>query len=99
MGNMLIDFPMKLLMPSSFENIKEIAFKTMHAASKIEIKEVLEQLYGLEIEKVRTLNKQGMKKRRECCLVTGPNYKKAYRTLKKPVSFAFDMPFSEPMGS
>ncbi|KDO40675.1 hypothetical protein CISIN_1g048067mg, partial [Citrus sinensis] len=75
MGNMLIDFPMKLLMPSSFENIKEIAFKTMHAASK---------LYGLEIEKVRTLNKQGMKKRREGCLVTGPNYKKAYRTLKKP---------------
>ncbi|KAK9233446.1 hypothetical protein WN943_023696 [Citrus x changshan-huyou] len=51
-GNMLIDFPMKFLMPSSFENIKEIAFKTMPSASKIEIKQVPESLYGPQIEKV-----------------------------------------------
>lgn len=51
---MLIDFSMKLLMPSSFENIKEIAFRTMASASKTEIKKVLESLCGLKIEKVRT---------------------------------------------
>ena len=55
---MLIDFSMKLLMPSSFENIKEIAFRTMASASKTEIKKVLESLCGLKIEKVRTLKKK-----------------------------------------
>ena len=42
---------------------------------------------------------QGKKEKREGLLVARPNYKKAYMTLKNPVSSAIDMPFSEPKGS
>ncbi|KAK9187962.1 hypothetical protein WN944_019361 [Citrus x changshan-huyou] len=51
------------------------------------------------IEKVRTLNMQGKKEKREDLLVARPNYKKTYMTLKKSVSSAIGMPFSEPKGS
>ncbi|KAG9440157.1 hypothetical protein H6P81_020322 [Aristolochia fimbriata] len=69
LGRRVIHFanlPIKMLMPSSFENIKEVALKTIPSASKIEIKRVLESLYGFDVEK--------------------PDYKKAYVTLKMPLS-------------
>ncbi|KAF2309203.1 hypothetical protein GH714_001165 [Hevea brasiliensis] len=50
MGSELVDLPMKLLMPSSSDNIKEIAFKTIPSMSKVEIKRVLSS-YGFEVEK------------------------------------------------
>ncbi|KAJ8453202.1 hypothetical protein Cgig2_008086 [Carnegiea gigantea] len=59
LGRRVVHFanlPIKLLMPSSFTNITEIALKTIPSASKIEIKRVLESLYGFEVEKVQTLN-------------------------------------------
>ncbi|XP_021646701.2 uncharacterized protein LOC110639896 [Hevea brasiliensis] len=90
MGSELVDLPMKLLMPSSSDNIKEIAFKTIPSMSKVEIKRVLSS-YGFEVEKVRTLNMQGKKKRRGGRIVARPNYKKAYVTLKNPLSVAADL--------
>ncbi|GFY80255.1 ribosomal protein L23/L15e family protein [Actinidia rufa] len=94
LGRRVVNFanlPIKLLMPSSFTNIQEIALKTIPSASKIEIKRVLESLYGFEVEKVRTLNMEGKKKKRGGVLIAKPDYKKAYVTLKSPLSISTDL--------
>ncbi|XP_077213372.1 ribosomal protein L23/L15e family protein [Tasmannia lanceolata] len=91
LGRRIIHFanlPIKLLMPSSFQNIREIALKTIPSASKIEIKRVLESLYGFEVDKVRTLNMEGKKKKRGGILIAKPDYKKAYVTLRNPLSIS-----------
>ncbi|KAG8373368.1 hypothetical protein BUALT_Bualt11G0017000 [Buddleja alternifolia] len=88
LGRRVVNFanlPIKLLMPSSFSNITEIALKTIPSASKIEIKRVLESLYGFEVEKVETLNMEGKKKKRGGLLIAKPDYKKAYVTLRSPL--------------
>ncbi|XP_022774972.1 uncharacterized protein LOC111316967, partial [Durio zibethinus] len=84
----LANLPIKLLMPNTFTNMKEIALKTIPSASKIEIKRVLESLYGFDVEKVRTLNMKGKKKKRGGFLIARPDYKKAYVTLKTPLSIS-----------
>ncbi|OWM66010.1 39S ribosomal protein L23, mitochondrial [Punica granatum] len=94
LGRRVVNFanlPIKLLMPSTFTNIKEIALKTIPSASKIEIKRVLESLYGFEVEKVRTLNMEGKKWKRNWLLMAKPDYKKAYVTLKHPLSISSDL--------
>ncbi|XP_026437862.1 39S ribosomal protein L23, mitochondrial-like [Papaver somniferum] len=94
LGKRVINFtnlPIKLLMPSSFDHIKEIALKTIPSASKIEIRRVLESLYGFEVEEVRTLNMEGKKKKRGGILIAKPDYKKAYVTLKHPLSLSQDL--------
>lgn len=58
---------------------------------QIEIKRVLESLYGFEVDKVRTLNMEGKKKKRGGLLVAKPDYKKAYVTLKSPLSMSQDL--------
>ncbi|KAF5960507.1 hypothetical protein HYC85_001716 [Camellia sinensis] len=94
LGRRVVHFanlPIKLLMPSSFCNITEISLKTIPSASKIEIKRVLESLYGFDVEKVRTLNMEGKKKKRGGLLVAKPDYKKAYVTLRSPLSISQDL--------
>ena len=91
LGRRVVHFanlPIKLLMPKTFTNITEIALKTIPSASKIEIKRVLESLYGFEVEKVQTLNREGKKKKRGGLLIARPDYKKAYVTLKTPLSIS-----------
>ncbi|KAL2332764.1 hypothetical protein Fmac_013977 [Flemingia macrophylla] len=93
-GRRVVQFanlPIKLLMPSSFTNIQEIALKTIPSATKIEIKRVLESLYGFEVDRVRTLNMDGKKKKRGGLLIAKPDYKKAYVTLKTPLSISTDL--------
>ncbi|WCJ31879.1 Ribosomal protein L23/L15e family protein [Euphorbia peplus] len=85
------NLPIKLLMPSTFTNINEIALKTIPSASKVEIKRVLESLYGFEVDRVRTLNMEGKKKQRGGILFAKPDYKKAYVTLKHPLSISPDL--------
>ena len=94
LGRRVVHFanlPIKLLMPTSFTNITEIALKTTPSASKIEIKRVLESLYGFQVDKVRTLNMEGKKKKRGGILIAKPDYKKAYVTLRNPLSISQDM--------
>lgn len=94
LGTRVVHFtnlPIKLLIPNTFQNIKEISLKTIPSASKIEIKRVLESLYGLEVDKVRTLNMEGKKKKRGGLLIAKPDYKKAYVTLKNPLSLSEDL--------
>ncbi|OMO56078.1 Nucleotide-binding, alpha-beta plait [Corchorus capsularis] len=91
LGRRVVHFanlPIKLLMPNTFTNIQEIALKTIPSASKIEIKRVLESLYGFDVEKVRTLNMEGKKKKRGGLLIAKPDYKKAYVTLRTPLSIS-----------
>lgn len=60
-------------------------------SQKIEIKRVLESLYGFEVEKVSTLNMEGKKKKRGGLFYAKPDYKKAYVTLKHPLSISPDL--------
>ncbi|BAT73390.1 hypothetical protein LR48_Vigan01g026800 [Vigna angularis] len=83
----ITNLPMMPLIPTTSSNeIKEIAFKTAPSASKLQIKCFLESFYGLEVQKVRTLIMKGKKKRYAGSLVAKPDYKKAYVTLKNPLS-------------
>ncbi|XP_068344256.1 uncharacterized protein [Pyrus communis] len=94
LGRRVVHFanlPIKLLMPNNFTNITEIALKTIPSASKIEIKRVMESLYGFQVDKVRTLNMEGKKKKRGGLLIAKPDYKKAYVTLKAPLSLSQDL--------
>lgn len=89
----IANLPLTPLMPpaTSSSEIKEIAFKTVPSASKVEIKRVLESFYDLQVQKVRTLNVKGKLKHRGGSFVAKPDYKKAYVTLKKPISFSHDL--------
>ncbi|KAF8404593.1 hypothetical protein HHK36_009480 [Tetracentron sinense] len=94
LGRRVIHFanlPIKLLVPSSLNNIREIALKTIPSASKIEINRAIESLYGFEVEEVRTLNMEGKKKKRGGILFAKLYYKKAYVTLKNPLSISPDL--------
>ncbi|KAK7247421.1 hypothetical protein RIF29_42304 [Crotalaria pallida] len=76
--------PISTSSPSSFSSnttTKEIAFKTVPSASKPEIKHFLQTFYGLDVQKVRTLNIKSKKKA----------YKKVYATLNKPLPFHSDI--------
>ncbi|KAJ0987348.1 hypothetical protein J5N97_005704 [Dioscorea zingiberensis] len=92
LGRRVVHFanlPLKLLMPSPpFDYIREIAFKTIPSASKIEIRRVLESLYGFDVADVHTLNMEGKKRRRGPYLAAKPDYKKAYVTLRTPLSIS-----------
>ena len=51
---------------------------------QIDIKALLQRIYGLEVESVNTLNVEGKKKRGKHGHYRRPDYKKAYVTLRKP---------------
>lgn len=51
----------------------------------------MESLYGFEVEEVRTLNMDGKKKKRGGLLIAKPDYKKAYVTLRNPLSISPDL--------
>ncbi|XLU41421.1 hypothetical protein S245_036235 [Arachis hypogaea] len=78
-------------MPTSFTNIQGIALKTIPSATKIKIKHILESLYGFLVERVQTLNMKGKKKKRGGILFAKPDYKKAYVTLKTPLSIDMNL--------
>ncbi|XP_008795555.2 uncharacterized protein LOC103711255 [Phoenix dactylifera] len=95
LGRRVIHFanlPIKLLTPSPpFDSIREIALKTIPSATKVEIRRVLESLYGFEVAEVRTLNMEGKKVKRGPFLAAKPDYKKAYVTLRSPLSVSPDL--------
>lgn len=53
---------------------------------QLDIKALLSNVYGLQVEKVRTLNVEGKKKRTKYGYHRKPDWKKAYVTLKEPRS-------------
>jgi len=67
-----------------------IAFRVRPDASKRKIKEAVEQIFDVKVEKVRTANFIGKIKRQGRNKGRRPSWKKAYVTLKpgqKPIEF------------
>lgn len=86
------NLPIKLVLPSPpFQSIREFAIRTIPSASKIEIRRVLESLYGFDVAEVRTMNYEGKKFKRGFLLAYKPDYKKAYVTLRSPLSISPDL--------
>lgn len=86
------NYSIEFIMPPSSNNVRDISIKTIPSATKPEIKRILELVHGCEVEKVRTLNMKGKKKMLGGRLVARPDYKKAYVTLKNPLSFSHSYP-------
>ncbi|MCO5608738.1 hypothetical protein L7F22_062953 [Adiantum nelumboides] len=83
----LMNVPLRLNLPSQRENITEFSLRTVPNATKIEIKRILQSVYGLKVSKVNTMNYDGKRKRRGGgWMATTPPYKKAYVVLREPVS-------------
>lgn len=86
----LPSLPLKLLPLSEAQQsvfattgfVKDLVFRTVPQATKGEIKAVLEGVYGLEVEKVTTINYLGKKKRGRDGFYRRPDFKKAYVELK-----------------
>eukprot|EP00897_Mesotaenium_endlicherianum_P009466 jgi/Mesen1/8548/ME000484S07927 len=78
--------PLRLMMPKTRENITEVAFKTIPSMTKVEIRRILESMYNLRVANVETMNYEGKKKRSKYGFYRRPDFKKAYVTLKEPVT-------------
>jgi len=86
----LPNLPLKLLPLSEAQQtvfqstgfVKELVFRTVPQATKGEIKAVLEGVYGLEVETVKTVNYLGKKKRGRDGFFRRADFKKAYVELK-----------------
>ena len=55
----------------------KLAFEVDRRANKIEIKNAVEKIYGVKVEKVRTANHQGKPRRRGRMMGTTSSWKKA----------------------
>eukprot|EP00246_Nothoceros_aenigmaticus_P017455 TRINITY_DN8518_c0_g2_i1.p1 TRINITY_DN8518_c0_g2~~TRINITY_DN8518_c0_g2_i1.p1 ORF type:complete len:183 (-),score=30.60 TRINITY_DN8518_c0_g2_i1:153-701(-) len=82
------NLPLALITPKSRVNIRQFALRTVPSASKVEIRNVLQAVYGLQVHKVCTINMEG--KLKYCKPMKHhyrrPDYKKAYVVLKEPVT-------------
>ncbi|KAL5562880.1 hypothetical protein UlMin_032627 [Ulmus minor] len=76
------NLPFELILPTSSNNAKDIALKTIPLASKGS-----SMVYGFEIEKVMTLNMRG-RRNIEGLFLQNQIIKKAYVTLKNPLSIS-----------
>lgn len=60
-----------------------LTFRVNTKAGKEEIKNAVEEIFGVKVDKVRTVHYEGKMKRRGRQEGRRPNWKKAYVTLKK----------------
>lgn len=74
-----------LLSEKSYEGIpnKKYAFVVDKRATKIDIKQAVERIFGVKVASVNTLNADGKLKRQGRTQGYKPDYKKAYVALKK----------------
>lgn len=66
--------------------VKELVFKTVPQATKSDIQSILKGIYGLDVERVTTINYLGKKKRTKDAIYRRADFKKAYVVLKEPSS-------------
>ncbi|KAK9828682.1 hypothetical protein WJX72_001510 [[Myrmecia] bisecta] len=79
--------PLKEAEQKAYEStgfISRLVFRTIPSANKLEIKSMLERLYGLNVREVRTANYEGRKKRSKSGFFRRPDFKKAYVFLQPP---------------
>ncbi|GAB4817440.1 hypothetical protein N2152v2_004486 [Parachlorella kessleri] len=85
------NFPLKLIPLTEAQQkvyektgfLRELAFRTIPSVNKAEIKSFLEKVYGLNVEKVNTVNVEGQKKRGKQGFFRRSDYKKAYVFLRE----------------
>ena len=65
------------------ERYNQVAFEVEAACNKFQIRDAVETLYGVKVEKVATMNMPGKKKRRGNSIGKRPDWKKAIVTLKE----------------
>ena len=69
---------------------KKYAFKVAKAAGKVEIANAIEEIFGVKVDKVNTINVRGQERRRGRFSGYTASWKKAIVTLKKdskPIEF------------
>ncbi|PAN49369.1 hypothetical protein PAHAL_9G444400 [Panicum hallii] len=95
LGRRVIHFanlPLKLMLPPApLSSVQEFAVRTVPSASKVDIRRCLESMYGFSIAEVRTLNMEGKKRTRGGIVGAKPDYKKAYVTLRAPLTVSPDL--------
>ncbi len=64
-------------------SLKKYTFKVMKEANKIEIANAVEEIFGVKVDKVRTLHVRGKKRRRGKTIGWTPSWKKAIVKLKE----------------
>jgi large subunit ribosomal protein L23 len=64
------------------ESNQTFVFKVAKDANKVEIKQAVEKLFEVEVDKVRTVNVKGKTKRHGVTMGRRKNWKKAYVVLK-----------------
>ena len=81
-----------LLSEKTYANIanKRYAFVVKKDANKTEIKNAVESLFGVKVEKVNTANVDGKLRRQGKSKGYTSDYKKAYVTLKEGNSISFN---------
>ena len=74
-----------VLTEKSFDHLpqKTYTFVVAKDANKLEIKSAVEEVFGVKVAEVRTLNQQGKMRRQGITKGRRPATKKAYVTLKK----------------
>lgn len=65
------------------ERFNQMAFRVARTANKYQIRDAVETLYGVKVDKVRTMVVPGKLKRRGSSIGKRPNWKKALVTLQK----------------
>ena len=65
------------------ERFNQMAFRVARKANKHQIREAVETLYGVKVDRVRTMVVPGKLKRRGSSIGKRPNWKKALVTLQK----------------
>ena len=65
------------------ENLQTLTFKVARDANKQEIKDAVQRLFKVKVERVRTANFHGKIRRQGRFAGRRPDWKKAYVTLKK----------------
>ena len=91
------NIPMRLVMPAdrvaaAAVGVRELVFRTIPSVNKVEIKRLLEGLYGLPVEKVNTANFDGKKKRNKGGFFRKPDFKNAYVKLSASVKIPYTPP-------
>ena len=62
---------------------KRYVFEVAKDANKKEIKKAIEEIFGVKVDKVNTMNYQGKEKRQGMLIGRRPSWKKAVVTLKE----------------
>ena len=65
------------------ENKRTLTFKVSNDANKLEIKDAVEEIFGVKVESVRTTRCHGKIRRQGRYSGRRPDWKKAYVTLKE----------------